>query len=80
MKEVGGVRGEILDVENVKVEAREGDAHKQETQFVTATDACGNCGKREVKMSRCPVCKVTPYCGTGCQKADWRYEAMRLRV
>ncbi|TEB29067.1 hypothetical protein FA13DRAFT_1735169 [Coprinellus micaceus] len=57
-----GGRREVLNVPNVRVNAGEGDAPSQEGQFVTATDACGNCGTRG-KM---------PYCGAQCQKAHWK--------
>ena len=72
VKGAGGTRKEVLNVPNVRVNAREGDAPSQEGQFVTATDACGNCGTRGVKFSRCSRCKAMPYCGAQCQKVHWK--------
>ncbi|KAF9030350.1 hypothetical protein BDZ89DRAFT_1112247 [Hymenopellis radicata] len=36
-----------------------------------ASDKCGNCGKRDAKMSKCSGCKVATYCDPACQKAHW---------
>lgn len=72
VKGVGGTRKEVVDVPNVRVEAREGNAPSQEVKFTTATDACGNCGTRGVKLLRCSRCKKMPYCGAQCQKTHWK--------
>jgi hypothetical protein len=37
-----------------------------------ATDACATCGKRDVKLMRCSLCKKAQYCGPDCQRADWK--------
>jgi len=37
-----------------------------------ATNACAKCGKRDVKLDCCSRCKKVFYCGTECQKADWK--------
>lgn len=33
---------------------------------------CRTCGKAEVTVLRCSVCKVAVYCSQDCQKKDWR--------
>jgi len=43
-----------------------------EESFMFATDTCGKCGKRDVKLMRCALCKKVYYCSVECQKADWR--------
>ncbi|KAF9460325.1 hypothetical protein BDZ94DRAFT_1266299 [Collybia nuda] len=44
----------------------------EENSAMFATDACANCGKRDVKLLRCSSCKQVPYCGVDCQRADWK--------
>jgi hypothetical protein len=48
----------------------------KETTMVDAVDACATCGKKEgeadIKLKRCMACKNTKYCGTECQKANWK--------
>ncbi|KAF5336173.1 hypothetical protein D9611_006184 [Ephemerocybe angulata] len=66
----GNTRREEVRVPNVRVEA--GGAVRQEWSTMSATDACGRCGVRDVKMSKCPRCKKIVYCGTECQKEDWK--------
>jgi hypothetical protein len=33
---------------------------------------CSHCGKGDMELKRCPVCKSTWYCGAVCQKAGWK--------
>ncbi|KAF8068827.1 hypothetical protein FPV67DRAFT_1489871 [Lyophyllum atratum] len=42
-----------------------------EPSMVFATNACAACGKRDVKLLRCSLCRETHYCNTDCQKAHW---------
>ena len=63
----------MLSVPNVRVEAKEGNVRKQETEIMTATDECGHCGARDVNLKMCSVCKRVRYCGAGCQTAHWKY-------
>ncbi|KAK1228576.1 Histone-lysine N-methyltransferase smyd1 [Marasmius sp. AFHP31] len=37
-----------------------------------ASDKCGSCGKRDVKLMKCSACKKVTYCNAVCQKADWK--------
>ncbi|KAF6753014.1 hypothetical protein DFP72DRAFT_903114 [Ephemerocybe angulata] len=68
----GTTRREEVLVPNVRVEAREGNTPIQQGSVMSATDKCGKCGIRDVKMSRCSRCKKMPYCGPMCQKEDWK--------
>ncbi|KAL0070510.1 Histone-lysine N-methyltransferase smyd1 [Marasmius tenuissimus] len=37
-----------------------------------ASDKCGSCGKRDIKLMKCSACKKVTYCNAACQKADWK--------
>ncbi|KAF6753015.1 hypothetical protein DFP72DRAFT_1171189 [Ephemerocybe angulata] len=66
----GNTRKEEVRVPNVRVEA--GGAVRQEWSTVSATDACGRCGVRDVKLEKCARCKKMKYCGKKCQTEDWK--------
>ena len=34
--------------------------------------ACNFCGKTQVQLQRCAACQEVRYCGTQCQRRDWR--------
>ncbi|KAJ1469227.1 hypothetical protein T484DRAFT_1852456 [Baffinella frigidus] len=34
--------------------------------------SCSHCGKQDVVLKKCSVCKQASYCGTECQKAGWK--------
>jgi len=66
----GDLRKEVVSVPNTRIE----DTGKvsREEEVMVATDKCATCGVRGVKMPRCSLCKSVAYCGTACQKADWK--------
>ncbi|KAF5314100.1 hypothetical protein D9611_006996 [Ephemerocybe angulata] len=35
-------------------------------------DGCNRCRAQDVKLLRCSRCRIVPYCGAVCQKADWK--------
>lgn len=53
--EGGSFRRDKIPAQNVKIDAS-GEAHFAQTVSM-ATDACGRCGTRGVKLSRCGKCK-----------------------
>jgi len=67
----GSARREVHPVPNVRVEAREGNAPKQEESIMFATDQCGQCEARGAKLLRCSRCTKIRYCNADCQKAHW---------
>ena len=38
----------------------------------TLIKACNFCGKTQVQLQRCAACQEVRYCGTQCQRRDWR--------
>lgn len=50
-----GLRRDVLPTRNTRLDVS-GGVHIEET-FSVATDSCGSCGKREIKVSRCTGCK-----------------------
>ncbi|KAK7681331.1 hypothetical protein QCA50_015422 [Cerrena zonata] len=66
----GNFRRDVVQARNTRVDAF-GDISVDDTISI-ATDSCGSCGKREVKLSRCSKCKKVAYCGRDCQTADWK--------
>lgn len=56
----GNRRKETIAVPSVRIEAREGNVPIQQMKVKVATDACGKCGLRDVKLMRCSRCKEMP--------------------
>lgn len=65
-------RRDILDLPLPQIRIGKSGEVTAEGSVILATDACANCGKRDVKLMRCSLCKKMPYCGSECQKADWK--------
>ena len=46
------------------------------TRSIRSNQCCSrppwSCGATGVPLKKCSVCAVAAYCGTGCQKADWK--------
>lgn len=63
--EGGSLRKEVVELPNLRIE--DNGALNPQHSFVTATDACHKCGKRDVKLQRCGGCKKVPYCSPECQ-------------
>ncbi|KAH6903299.1 hypothetical protein BKA70DRAFT_1387755 [Coprinopsis sp. MPI-PUGE-AT-0042] len=68
----GDLRRDVVNVPMVRIDAKAGNTPTQEDSVITATDACGKCAKRGIKLNRCSRCKTRAYCGVECQKADWK--------
>ncbi|KAJ7594074.1 hypothetical protein C8J56DRAFT_1022870 [Mycena floridula] len=47
---------------------------------MVATDACNQCGKRDIKLLRCAKCTSVAYCGAQCQKADWKNHKLKCHA
>jgi len=83
---LGGTSGSVpqrkdvidLPLPHVRLE-KSGDVTVGEP-VMFATDACAKCGKRNVKLLRCSLCKNVLYCSTDCQKADWKVHKVSLCV
>ena len=39
---------------------------------MASKECCAHCGKQGDGFKRCSICKATHYCGSACQKADWK--------
>ncbi|KAL0070509.1 Histone-lysine N-methyltransferase smyd1 [Marasmius tenuissimus] len=67
----GGQRRDVLDgVGIIRVEADGTIKFVRDTTI--ASDKCGSCDKRDVKLMKCSACKKASYCNAACQKADWK--------
>ncbi|KAK7681343.1 hypothetical protein QCA50_015434 [Cerrena zonata] len=66
----GNSRRDVVQTRNTRVDAF-GIVSVEDTISI-ATDSCGFCGKRDVKLSRCRTCKKAVYCDRVCQTADWK--------
>ncbi|EJD44548.1 hypothetical protein AURDEDRAFT_166334 [Auricularia subglabra TFB-10046 SS5] len=63
------VRRMSLAQQQLRVEA-DGTVNAR-TEVSFATHVCYKCGKRDVAMKRCSLCRKATYCTKECQKADW---------
>ncbi|KXN86638.1 SET domain-containing protein 14 [Leucoagaricus sp. SymC.cos] len=64
------LRKDVANIPHTRFEADGSVSIGVGTQI--STDACAKCGVRGVKFSRCGACKKIAYCGTECQRADWK--------
>ncbi|KAI9013519.1 hypothetical protein DFJ74DRAFT_645282 [Hyaloraphidium curvatum] len=61
----------VLGMDN---SGRHGAGLREEQKLIirgAITDTCDRCGAEGEKLLRCSGCKVTRYCGVGCQRAAW---------
>ncbi|PPQ95396.1 hypothetical protein CVT26_008242 [Gymnopilus dilepis] len=64
-------RRDVVDLPLPQMSIDKTGAATLESSVAFATNACSSCGKRDLKLLRCGLCKTTFYCNAECQKADW---------
>jgi hypothetical protein len=54
----GDLRREVVGVPMVRIDAKAGNTPEVQETVLAATDACGKCSKRGIKLNRCSRCKA----------------------
>ncbi|KAF6751314.1 hypothetical protein DFP72DRAFT_496581 [Ephemerocybe angulata] len=66
--------------EEVKRSVESGDVDINKVHGLLGNpDGCNRCRAQDVKLLRCSRCRIVPYCGAVCQKADWKSHKLNCK-